>query len=133
MPAASFVATTPRHASTASAIGGIVSRPTRFVRSRSIESEKLYHNQKPFAQMVAGAFDGPVLRLSERMKLLEEADNRHIRRGDAIDLIEFTRRELQAKHAVRPHGRLHTFMTRYAIFVACYVMFGLIWCVVLSR
>ena len=126
MAGASFVAAAP------AAVPSLVTRP-RFVRSRSIESRPPRYGEKPYEQLVRAAFDGPVLRLSEKLRLLEEADNRYIRRGDALDLIHATRRELEAKHRVRPHGRLHRFFTRYAIFVACYIMFALIWCVILSR
>ena len=48
--------------------------------------------------MVTEAFDGPVLRLSRRMDLLEKAAERRIRRGDALDLIEAVKREKEAKH-----------------------------------
>lgn len=111
----------------------LTGRPARFVRSRSIEKELPKHGEKPFETLVADAFDGPVLRLTEKMSLLEEADRRHIRRGDALDLIAATRRDLEAKAGARPPGKLHTFFTRYFVFVACYVMFALIWCVILSR
>jgi hypothetical protein len=105
----------------------------RFVPARVIEKNPPQHGEKPFARLVADAFDGPVLRLSQKMKLLEEADNRKIRRGDALDLIAATQRELEAKHAVRkPTGRLEIFFKQYAVFVACYVAFALIWCGVMA-
>ena len=74
-----------------------------------------------------------MLRLSQKIALLEEAGRRNIRRGDAIDLIAATQDDLNSMHAVKPSSKLHTFFTRYAIFVACYVMFAAIWCVILSR
>ncbi len=106
----------------------------RFVQARVVEKAPPQHGEKPYAQLVAEAFEGPVLRLSQKMKLLEEADNRKIRRGDAFDLIAARQRELEAAHAVkRPPSAWHQFFTRYAIFVACYVMFAVIWCVILTR
>jgi hypothetical protein len=126
MAGASFVAGAP------APVAALVTRP-RFVRSRSIEKEPPRHGERPYEQLVRAAFDGPVLRLSEKLKLLEEADNRHIRRGDALDLIAAVRGELEETYRVRPHGRLHHFMTRYAIFVACYAMFAAIWVVILAR
>jgi hypothetical protein len=105
----------------------------RFVAARVIEKTPPQHGEKPYAQLVIEAFDGPVLRLSQKMKLLEEADNRKIRRGDALDLIAATQRELEAKHKVskRVHP-LEIFFKQYAVFVACYVAFALIWCGVMS-
>ena len=105
----------------------------RFVAARVIEKTPPQHGEKPYAQLVADAFDGPVLRLGQKMKLLEEADNRKIRRGDALDLIAATQRELEAKHKVRKRVHpLEIFFKQYAVFVACYVAFGLIWCGVMS-
>ena len=105
----------------------------RFVAARVIEKTPPQHGEKPYARLVADAFEGPVLRLSQKMKLLEEADNRKIRRGDALDLIAATQRELEAKHKVakRIHP-LEIFFKQYAVFVACYVAFALIWCGVMS-
>ena len=105
----------------------------RFVAARIVEKSPPQHGEKPYAQLVFDAFDGPVLRLSEKMKLLEEADNRKIRRGDALDLIAATQRELETKHKVRRRVHpLEIFFKQYAVFVACYVAFALIWCGVMS-
>jgi hypothetical protein len=105
----------------------------RFVAARIVEKTPPQHGEKPYAQLVFDAFDGPVLRLSQKMKLLEEADNRKIRRGDALDLIAATQRELEAKHKVRKRVHpLEIFFKQYAVFVACYVAFALIWCGVMS-
>ena len=103
------------------------------MRSRAIEKEPPKYGEKPYQHLVAAAFDGPVLRLSQKLKLLEEADNRKIRRGDAIDLIEATRRELAAKYAVKKPSTVEIFVKQYAVFVACYLAFALVWCVVLAR
>ena len=102
-------------------------------RSRPpLDKEPLRHNEKPFERLVIESFDGPVLRLGARIKLLEIADSRKIRRGDAIDFIDATRRALVKKHAVSVPGRLELFFRQYAVFVACYVAFALVWCVVMS-
>lgn len=104
----------------------------RIVTARVIEKPP-QHGEKPYAQLVRDAFDGPVLRLSQRMKLLEEADNRKIRRGDALDLIAATQRELEVKYDIAPReNKWRKFFTRYAAFVACYVLLALIWCVILG-
>ena len=132
MPGASFVATAPAASAAAAASPSLVKRP-RFVRSRAIEKEPPRYGEKPYDELVLKAFDGPVLRLSQKMRLLEEADARKIRRGDALDLIAATQRELEARHAVKPETKVQTFFRKYAIFVACYAMFALIWCVILSR
>jgi hypothetical protein len=141
--------TTPVAAAVAAAAAAAAARPSRkpvaasapippaprkrSLTARVIEKNPPQHGEKPFAQLVRDAFDGPVLRLSQRMKLLEEADNRKIRRGDALDLIAATQRELEAKHAVnKPAGRIEKFIKQYAVFVACYVAFALIWCGVMA-
>ena len=133
MPGSTLVDAAPKfRASTAVETSTLVQRP-RFVRSRPIEKEPPKHGEKPYEELVAAAFDGPVLRLSQKMKLLEEADNRKIRRGDAIDLIEAMRREMRAKYAVKKPSAMQIFVKQYAVFVACYMAFALVWCVVLTR
>lgn len=90
------------------------------------------HGEKPFEQLVTDAFDGPVLRLSQRMRLLEEAENRKIRRGDAIDLIELTRGQLEAKHAVKKPSIAKTIAVRFGAFAAVYAVAALAWCLLLA-
>lgn len=90
------------------------------------------HGEKPFAQLVTEAFDGPVLRLSRKIKLLEEADNRDIRRGDALDLIAHAQRRLEKKHRVRPWHPAELFATQYAAFAAAYVTLAVAWCAVMA-
>ena len=75
---------------------------------------------------------GPALKLSSRLRLLEEADNRRIRRGDAIDLIESTQRQLEKRFAVAPRGAMQIFATRYAAFAAVYIVIALAWCAVVA-
>jgi len=106
-------------------------RRRRALLARAIEKTPPQHGEKPFERLVAEAFDGPVLRLGKQLSLLEEAGNRKIRRGDAIDLIEATRAELEAKHAIYTPGRTGMFLRRYATFVACYVAVALIWCAIM--
>jgi hypothetical protein len=103
------------------------------VRSRVIEKNPPQHGEKPYEQLVADAFEGPALRLSNKLKLLEEADTRKIRRGDAIDLITATQAALEGRHAVKRQRTVQTFVIRYAMFAACYVVVALIWCVILTR
>ena len=109
---------------------GLVTRP-RFVASRAIEKPPQY-GEKPYHELVSDAFDGPVLRLSKRLSLLEEADNRHIRRGDAIDVISATQRRLEKQFAVACRGRMRIFATRYAAFAALYAIVALAWCAIVA-
>src|SRR6185295_9137593 len=78
------------------------------------------------------AFDGAVLGFSERLKLLEEADNRKIRRGDALDLIQATQRELETRHAVKSPNKSSAFIARYAGFAAVYIVVALGSCVIVG-
>ena len=111
---------------------GLVVRP-RLVPNRTVESAtlKLRGAQKPFEQLVAEAFDGPVLRLSRRIKLLETAEERLIRRGDALDLIETIQREIEARHAIRRPGETTIFLKHFVAFAAAYAAFALAWCSVI--
>ena len=78
------------------------------------------------------AFDGAVIRLSEKLRLLEEADRRHSRRGDAIDAIESTRRRLENRYAVRHPSAMHVFFRRYAFFATGYMLLAIAWCFVVA-
>jgi hypothetical protein len=109
----------------------IVSRP-RFVKSRSIEKVRPHHGEKPFERLVDEAFDGPVMRLSQRLRLLEEAGNRRICKGDALDLIASKQRELEKKHAIRKPSPRRIFATHFAAFAASYVLLALGWCLVMG-
>jgi hypothetical protein len=109
----------------------LVVRP-RLVVSRQVDTSWQYHGEKPFEQLVAEAFDGPVLRLTRRIKLLEKADERHIRRGDAIDLIETTRRALEKKHSVRPPSRGSIFAKHFVAFAAAYAVVAMTWCLLIE-
>ena len=106
-------------------------RHPSFVPARPIEKPPQY-GEKPYDQLVTESFDGPVLRLSSRLRLLEEADSRHIRRGDAIDLINATQRRLEKEFRIRRPTPLQTFVTRYATFVAFYVAVAVAWCAVVA-
>ena len=99
---------------------------------RPIEKTPNKYGEKPFEQMVAEAFEGPVLRLSRRMDLLEKADERHIRRGDALDLIAAVKRELETRHGARPVSAARVFATRFAAFAAVYVVVAMAWCLVVA-
>jgi hypothetical protein len=122
MPASAFI---PSAGSSPS----LVVRP-RWVANRTIDKSPRYHGEKPFEQLVSEAFDGPVLRLSRRMKLLEIADERNIRRGDALDLIGQAQRELDAKHSVRRPTRASIFAKHFAAFATAYAVVALVWCLV---
>ena len=99
---------------------------------RPIEKTPNRYGEKPFEQMVTEAFEGSVLRLSRRMDLLESAKKRHIRRGDALDVIAAVKREIEAKHGARPATPLAVFAGRYAAFVAVYAVVALAWCLVVG-
>jgi hypothetical protein len=109
---------------------GLVTRP-RFVSARAIEKPP-QHGEKPFDQLVSEAFDGPVLRLSNRLRLLEEASNRHIRRGDALDLIHVTQKKLEQQFAIAQPTATYLFAKRYAKFAIVYVVVALAWCVLMA-
>ena len=117
----------------------LITGPRRFVASTPISTrrhkpvkEPAKHGEKSYEQLVAEAFDGPVLRLSRKLRLLEEADERHIRRGDALDLIAATRRKLEGKHARRPWSPTEMFARQYVAFAAFYVTLAVAWCIVVS-
>ena len=112
-------------------VASLTARP-RFVVSRPIEKTPPKYGEKPYEQMVKEAFDGPVLRLSRRITLLETAAERHIRRGDALDVIAAVKREIEAKHGARPATPLAVFAGRYAAFVAVYAVVALAWCLVVG-
>ena len=103
----------------------------RLVVSRTIDRSVRLHGEKPFEQLVTEAFDGPVLRLSKRIKLLEVAEDRHIRRGDALDLIESVQREIEEEHAIRPPSKLAVFVKHMAVFAASYAIVALMWCLLI--
>ena len=86
--------------------------------------------QKPFEQLVAEAFDGPVLRLSRRIKLLETAEERHIRRGEALDAIDMVQRDIESQHSIRPARGTCVFVKRFAAFATAYAIVALVWCLI---
>jgi hypothetical protein len=112
----------------------LVSRPPRLPRRRWRRIEKVppRFGEKPYEQLVADAFEGPVLRLSRRLELLERADERHIRRGDALDLIAAIQREREEIEGVEPENRARMFLRRFIAFAAVYVVVALAWCLVVS-
>ena len=117
MPASAFSPASPT----------LVVRP-RLVTSRVVDRSIRLREEKPFEQLVAEAFDGPVLRLSKRIKLLEVSDERHIRRGDALDIIEHVQREIEEQHAIRPPGKFTAFARHFAAFAMAYALVALAWC-----
>jgi hypothetical protein len=102
-----------------------------FARSRPIEQPPRF-GEKPYVQLVHDAFDGANLTWSRRLKLLEEADARKIRRGDALDVIKSTQRRRDRQFKVTRPSRLRAFVTRYAIFAAAYIALAMVWCAVLA-
>ena len=113
----------------------IVSPPQLAHRSqphqRDIEKPP-QHGEKPFSQVVEEAFDGPVLRLSRKLRLLEQAQTRNIRRGDALHVIAMTQRKLDQKHAVKRPTFVHRFAFHFVAFAALYVTIALAWWAMLS-
>ena|SRR5688572_16323273 len=104
-------------------------RPQRTVRP--IEGP-VQHGEKPFVQLVEEAFDGPVLTLSKKLRLMEQATNRNIRRGIALDVIAATQHKLDRKFAVRRPTFKRRFTYHFAAFAALYVIIAIAWCVVIS-
>jgi len=101
----------------------------RFVQSRQIEKPP-QHGEKPYVQLVDDAFDGPTLKLSKRLRLLEEADTRKIRRGDALDAINSAQRRRHKQFAIKPTPAGKLFVARYAAFAAGYIALAAAWCTV---
>ena len=101
------------------------------VRFRPIEKPPQY-GEKPYVQLVDDAFDGAVLGWSNRLRLLEEASTRKIRRGDALDAIAATQRRREKELAIQPRKPLGVFATRYAAFAAGYLALAVAWCVVMT-
>ena len=125
MSAVSFVSLTP--------VGATMSIGQRIVRCRMVEKIAPCHGEKPYEQLVAEAFDGPVLRLSRKLQLLEEADMRHIRRGDALELMESVQAQLERAHAIPRLSKASLFLRRFALFAAAYAVLAIIACIVVSR
>jgi hypothetical protein len=138
-----FVAPLPRVASLTRRPRFVVSRPVAAAPapaaqvnrtvSRPLEKTPPKYGEKPYEQMVKEAFEGPSLRLSRRMELLEKAAERRIRRGDALDLMDAIRRENEDKTGVRRPSAVRVFAARFAAFAAVYVVVALAWCLVLAR
>jgi hypothetical protein len=104
----------------------------RFVKSRTIEKVPLEQGEKPYEQLVKDAFGGkPEIRMSHRLKLLEEADERKIRRGDAIDFIESVQRKNQSRLKVPARSPGKTFALHFAAFAAVYIVAAAAWCLVI--
>lgn len=125
MPVASLVSCSPS--------GVTFSVGPRFIHRRTVERVAPRHGEKRYEQLVAEAFDGPVLRLSEKLRLLEEADNRRIRRGDALELMSTIQQELEAAHDIPRAGRLRRFARRFCVFAAAYALLALAACVIVWR
>lgn len=98
-----------------------------------VEKTAPRHGEKPYEQLVAESFDGPVLRLSRKIRLLEEADLRHIRRGDALELMESLTDQLERAHSVPRASKTALFLRRFALFAAGYAILALAGCVIVSR
>jgi hypothetical protein len=135
MPVASFVTLTPARAAAMMGAAGAMpaGRSARFVRCRMVEKVAPQHGEKPYEQLVADAFHGPVLRLSEKLKLLEEADARRIRRGDALELMASVQGQLEAALAVRQPSKTAIFLRRFIIFALAYGAVAVAACVMIGR
>jgi hypothetical protein len=104
----------------------------RFVKSRPIQKAPPRDGEKPYEQFVEESFGGkPAITMSHRLKLLEEADDRRIRRGDAIDFIESIQRKNAVKHRVAPRSRRRTFALHFAAFATVYLVAAAAWCLVI--
>jgi hypothetical protein len=122
MPASSFVSTRP--------VGLVAGN--RFVKSRAIETVPPRDGEKPYEQLVLDTFNGKAeIRMSSRLKLLEEADDRKIRRGDAIDFIDAVQRRNEKKHRVPARSPGKTFALRFAAFAAVYLAVAAAWCLII--
>src|ERR1051325_7943771 len=109
----------------------MVSGRARFVKSRPVNQPGRY-GEKPCVKVVEGAFAGPVLRLSARLRLLEEADQRGIRRGDALDAINNIQRARQKQFKLMPRTATQIFARHFAGFAAAYIVLAIAWCGVMA-
>src|SRR3712207_5509132 len=102
-----------------------VSQPSLLAGRKSVKSREIekppQHGEKPFVTLVDDAFDGATLKWSQRLRLLEEANTRKIRRGDALDVITATQRRRAKQHALPSPSHTRSFATRFAAFAAGYV------------
>ena len=98
----------------------------RFVKARQIEKPP-QHGEKPFVTLVEDAFDGASLKWSQRLRLLEEANTRKIRRGDALDVIAAAQRRREKTLSIPRQSRVSAFVKRYAVFAAGYVALAMAW------
>jgi hypothetical protein len=103
----------------------------KFVKARPIEAPP-QHGEKPYLDLIDDAFDGATLKWSRRMRLLEEADSRKIRRGDALDAIETAQRRRDKAFKVSRPSKMRAFVTRYAAFAAAYIALAMAWCAVMA-
>jgi hypothetical protein len=101
----------------------------KFVAARAIEQPP-QHGEKPFVKLVDDAFDGATLKWSQRLRLLEEANTRKIRRGDALDVIGSTQRRREKQFKVTRPSKWRLFATHYAAFAAAYIALAMAWCAV---
>ncbi|MEO6435770.1 MAG: hypothetical protein ABIP55_08415 [Tepidisphaeraceae bacterium] len=125
MPGISFVSISPARA--------MLVDGQRFIRCRSVEKIAPRFGEKSYEQLVAEAFDGPVLRLSTKLRLLEEADTRRIRRGDALELMDDVKGQIERAHAIQPPSKRRVFIRRFCLFAAAYGVMALTACLILSR
>ena len=69
--------------------------------------------------------------LSRRLKLMEEAEDRKIGRGEAIAVIKATQRRRAKQFKVESPSGLRAFGMRYALFAVGYLALALAWCAVM--
>jgi hypothetical protein len=123
MPASSFV-------SLPGPVGPVVGN--RFVKSRTIDKIPRADGQKPYEQLVEDTLGGkPEIKISDRLKLLEAADGRKIRRGDAIDFIESIQRKNRRQHRIPARSRARTFALHFTAFAVVYLTAAAAWCLIL--
>ena len=108
-----------------------------FVSSRSsVQTQRINEpgrfGEKPFAQLVDDAFDKAHLKWSRRLKLMEEAQERKIGRGEAIAVIKAAERRRAKQFKLESPTGLRAFGMRYAMFAAGYLALAIAWCVVMS-
>src|SRR4029079_18465979 len=113
-------------------VASAVAPSPSFRRPRRAIEKPPQHGEKPFARLVEESFEGHTLRLSRRMRLLEEADTRKIRRGDALDLIDMVQRDLNTLHRVTPQSTPGKFARKYFAFAAGYLALAMAWCALMA-
>jgi hypothetical protein len=107
----------------------------RFVEARTIADSptavRKPARQLSYADLVAQSFEGPVLRYSTRLALIEEAEDRGIGAIEARQIIAAAQKHAQASHAKRDccfSSSAARGVMQFASFAAGFTVLATGWC-----